>query len=89
MAYTFGLFIFAISLDYTAWYMSTAHEGAFVPAAKSFLGVDGYHDFYKIFTSLHLLEYDGIISAITKFFSVVMMFFAIFRMFLEAFREDL
>ncbi len=85
MAYTFGLFIFAISLDYTAWYMSTAHQGAFVPASKSFLGVDGYHDFYMIFSSLHLLEYDGVISSITKFFSVIIMFFALFRMFFEAF----
>lgn len=88
MAYTFALFIFAISLDYTAWYMSTAHQGAFVPASKSFLGVDGYHDFYMIFTTLHILEYDGIISAITKFFSVIIMFFSLFRMFLEAFGSD-
>jgi len=40
-----ALFFVGFSLQYTAWYMSTAHEGLHLPAHKSFLGVDGNHDF--------------------------------------------
>ncbi|MBT8347988.1 MAG: hypothetical protein HKP62_00900, partial [Sulfurovum sp.] len=40
-----ALFFVGFSLQYTAWYLSTAHEGLILPAHKSFLGVDAIHDF--------------------------------------------
>ena len=85
MASYIGLFILGISMDYTAWYMSTAHEGAIVPAAKSFLGVDGYHDFNYIFTALGVLQYESFISGMTKVVSVILMVGALIAMFFEAF----
>ena len=48
VGYFLGIFILGISLDYTAWYMSTAQESAIVPASKSFLDVDGIHDFHYL-----------------------------------------
>jgi len=56
MAFYAGLFILGISMDYTSWYMSTAHEGLHLPASKSFLGVDALHDFNYLFSALGLLE---------------------------------
>jgi len=85
MAFYMGLFVLGISMDYTAWYMSTAHEGAIVPAAKSFLGVDGYHDFNYIFTTLGVLQYESFISGMTKVISVILMLGSLIAMFFEAF----
>jgi len=65
--------------------MSTAHEGAIVPATKSFLGVDGYHDFNYMFTTLGVLQYESIISGMTKIISVILMVGALIAMFFEAF----
>jgi hypothetical protein len=85
MAFYAGLFILGISLDYSAWYMSTAHEGAFIPAARSFLGVDAIHDFNYIFTILGVMPYASFISGITKVISVLLMFGSLIAMFFEAF----
>ncbi|NOR55037.1 MAG: hypothetical protein GQ531_02395 [Sulfurovum sp.] len=85
MAFYAGLFILSISLDYSAWYMSTAQQGAYVPAAKSFLGVDGLHDFHYIFTTLGVLSYASFIAGFTKAISMILMFGALLAMFFEAF----
>lgn len=85
MAYYVGLFILGISLDYSSWYMSTAHQGAIVTASKSFLGVDGLHDFNYIFTVLGLMQYESFISGFTKAISVLLMTSALVAMFFEAF----
>jgi hypothetical protein len=85
IAFLIGLFILGISMDYTAWYMSTAHEGAILPAHKSFLGVDAYHDFYYILNSLGVLAYDSLISGITRAVAYLVMIGTVIGMFFEAF----
>ena len=52
-----ALFFVGFSLHYTAWYISTAHEGMILPANKSFLGVDAYHDFNYLLTAMGLMQY--------------------------------
>ena len=84
-AFLMGLFILGISMDYTAWYMSTAHEGAILPAYKSFLGVDAYHDFHYLFSSLGLLSYESLISGVTRTIAYLLMTGAVIGMFFEAF----
>jgi len=88
MAFYASLFILGISLDYSSWYMSTAHEGAIVPAAKSFLGVDGIHDFNYIFTTLGVMPYESLISGMTKIVSVLLMAGALIAMFFESFSNQ-
>ena len=73
------------SLLYTSWYISTSGQGLIVPASKSFLGVDGYHDFYVILKSLGILEYYSGIATVTKIISYIIMYFAVFMMFVEGF----
>jgi len=85
MAFYTGLFILGISMDYTSWYMSTAHEGLYVPAAKSFLGVDGLHDFNYIFSTLGILPYESLISGVTKMLAYLLMMGSVIAMFFEAF----
>ena len=85
MAFYAGLFILGISLDYSAWYMSTAHQGAFIPAKKSFLGVDALHDFNYIFTVLGVMSYASFISGTTKMISILLMAGSLIAMFFEAF----
>ena len=85
IGYFLGLFVASISFDYTAWYISTTPEGAIVPASKSFLGVDGYHDFYYIFDRCGILTYSALASSIVRTLSVVVMIRAIFGLFFEAF----
>jgi len=74
--YLIGLFIFGISLHYTAWYISTAGEGLYLPASKSFLGVDGLHDFNYILSQLHLLKFHGFIASLVRFIAYMFMFYA-------------
>ncbi len=88
MAYYVGIFILGISFDYSSWYMSTAHEGAIVPAAKSFLGVDGIHDFNYMFTTLGVMPYESLISGMTKLVSVLLMAGALIAMFFEVFSNQ-
>jgi hypothetical protein len=84
-AFYIGLFILGISMDYTAWYMSTAHEGALLPAHKSFLGVDALHDFHYIFSTLGVLAYDSLISGITRTIGYLLMISSVIGMFFDAF----
>ena len=85
MAFYMGLFILGISMDYTAWYMSTAHEGLHLPAHKSFLGVDALHDFNYIFSTLGVMAYESLISGITKAIGHLLMIGSVIGMFFEAF----
>ena len=71
-----ALFFVGFSLQYTAWYMSTAHEGLHLPASKSFLGVDALHDFNYLFSYFHLLPYEGFISGLTRLIAYLIMFYA-------------
>ena len=80
-----GLFILGISMDYTAWYMSTAHEGLHLPAHKSFLGVDALHDFNYIFSTLGVLAYESLISGVTRVIAYLLMIGSVIAMFFEAF----
>jgi len=80
-----GLFFTGVSLHYTSWYISTAHEGAFIPASKSFLGTDGYHDFNYILDTIGLLNYDNSISIIVKFIAYGLMIYSVYRMFILGF----
>jgi hypothetical protein len=83
-----ALFFLGFSMQYTAWYMSTAQEGRFVTASHSFLGVDGYHDFYEIFSYFGLLRYDGLIAGLTRFAAYAVMVVSLIGMVLEAFIEE-
>jgi hypothetical protein len=85
VAFLIGLFILGMSMDHTAWYMSTAHEGPILPAHKSFLGVDAYHDFYYIFSSLGVLGYESFISGVTRAIAYLLMIGSVLAMFFEAF----
>ena len=87
-AFLTGLFILGISMDYTAWYMSTAHEGAILPAHKSFLGVDALHDFHYLFSSLGVLAYESLISGVTRSIAYLLMIGAVIGMFFEAFSTE-
>jgi len=83
--YLIGLFFLGISLHYSAWYMSTADQGLFLPASKSFLGVDGFHDFNFILTQLHLLEYHKILAGFFRFVAFCIMLYSIVYMYILAF----
>lgn len=84
-AYAIGLFFLGISLHYSAWYMSTADQGLFLPASKSFLGVDGKHDFNYLLTQLHLLKYNTIIAGLVRFTAFCIMLYSLGYMFVLAF----
>ncbi len=83
--YLMGLFFLGISLHYSAWYISTAHEGLYLPAHKSFLGVDGYHDFNRILSSFHLVSYDWLIAGIVRFIAYGVMIYSVGYMFVLAY----
>ena len=80
-----ALFFVGFSLQYTAWYMSTAHEGLHLPASKSFLGVDALHDFNYLFSYFHLLSHEGFISGLTRLIAYLIMFYATGAMLWRAF----
>ena len=80
-----AIFFLGISLHYTAWYISTADQGLFLPANKSFLGVDGKHDFNYILSSLNILKYNHLISGIFRFIAFCIMIYSVVYMFLLAF----
>ena len=88
IAFLAGLFILGISMDHTAWYMSTAHEGAILPAHKSFLGVDALHDFHYIFSTLGVLAYESLIVGLTKTVAILLMIGSVIAMFFEAFSDN-
>ncbi len=83
--YLSGIFFTGLSLHYTAWYISTAHLGAYVSASQSFLGVDGYHDFNYILSHIHLLKYNIFISKFTHFIAYILMIYVILKMFFLSF----
>ncbi len=83
-----GLFFLGVSMQYTAWYISTAHEGLMLPAAKSFLGVDAYHDFNYILSVFDMVKYDWLIANIVKFFAYTAMVGSVFLMFLHIFKKE-
>ena len=80
-----ALFFLGFSLQYTAWYLSTAHEGLILPAHKSFLGVDAIHDFNYMLSAMGLLAYESLIAGSTKFVAYLIMIASVIRMFFEAF----
>ncbi|MDR2790801.1 MAG: hypothetical protein LBB59_07495 [Campylobacteraceae bacterium] len=75
-----GLFFLGFSMQYTAWYISTAHEGLHVSASESFLGIDGYHDFNYILSKFGLVKADWFISGLVKAGGYLIMFYACFKM---------
>jgi len=80
-----ALFFVGFSLQYTAWYLSTAHEGLILPAHKSFLGVDAIHDFNYMLSAMGLLAYESLIAGVTRFVAYLIMLTAVIGMFFEAF----
>jgi hypothetical protein len=80
-----ALFFTGFSLQYTAWYISTAHISATVSASNSFLGVEGYHDFNYILSHLHILKYNSQISFLVKLFAYLLMIFVVIKMVFIAF----
>ncbi len=85
MAMWIGIFFLGFTMHYTSWYISTAHEGAIIPAHRSFLGTEAYHDFNYILDSLGVLNYDYIIAGFVKFLSYSTMILAVFKMFVLGF----
>ncbi len=83
-----GLFFLGISLKYTAWYISTSRQtGLIVSAQNSFLGVDGYHDFYYMLDKIGLLNYDTIIGGLVELISILLLLYSLFMIFLRAFMK--
>ena len=80
-----AFFFLGISFHYTAWYLSTAHEGPVLPAHKSFLGTDAYHDFYYMLNEAGLLRYESMLAGLVRFIAYAIMIVSVFRMFLDAF----
>ncbi len=80
-----ALFFVGFSLQYTAWYLSTAHEGLILPAHKSFLGVDAIHDFNYMLNVMGLLAYESLIAGVTRFVAYLIMIAAVIGMFFGAF----
>ncbi len=87
LAYYIGLFVFGISLYYTSWYISTSGNGPIVSAENSFLGVDGYHDFYKVLGDIGLLSYYSSISALVKIIAFFTMLYSVISMFIVSFQN--
>lgn len=80
-----ALFFVGFSLHSIAWYMSTAHEGAYLPASNSFLGVDALHDFNYLFSYFHVLPYERFICGLTKLIAYLTMIYAVGAMLWSAF----
>ena len=85
LAMWIGVYFTGFTMHNTAWYISTAHEGAILPAHKSFLGVDAYHDFHYILDTLGLLAYDSAIGSIVRVIAYGLMVLAVWKMYLLAF----
>lgn len=81
-----GLFFLGFSMRYTAWYISTSRSsGLHVGAKNSFLGVDGYHDFYYILDYLGILPYDTLISILVNIISTLLLLYSLVRILFSAF----
>ena len=83
-----ALFFVGFSLQYTAWYLSTAHEGLILPAHKSFLGVDAIHDFNYMLSAMGLLAYESLIAGLTRFVAYLIMLISVIGMFFDAFPNE-
>ncbi len=88
IGYLIGLFFVGFSLQYTAWYISSAHVTAIVKAKDSFLGVDAYHDFHMILKTLGLLSYDALLSGLVRFIAFALMLFSVVRMLMLGFMSS-
>jgi hypothetical protein len=62
--YYIGLFFLWFSMQYISWYISTAHEGLYLGASKSFLGIDGYHDNIKTIKAINIPNIDILLNNI-------------------------
>lgn len=81
-----GLFFLGFSMKYTAWYISTSRSsGLHVKAENSFLGVDGYHDFYYILDYLGILPYDTIISIFVNIIATLLLLYSLIKVLFSAF----
>lgn len=80
-----AFYFLGFSLHYTAWYLSTAHEGPILPAHKSFLGVDAYHDFNYMLNATGLLAYESFIAGLIRFVAYLILLASVIGMFFDAF----
>ena len=80
-----ALFFVWFSLHYTAWYISTAHEGLILPASKSFLGVDAYYDFNYLLSRMGILQYEAVIAGVTRLMAYLIMIVSVIGMLFDAF----
>jgi len=80
-----AMFFVGFSLLYTAWYISTSGQGAIVSAKDSFLGVDGYHDFHYILSSMGILNHYQKIASVVRVISYILMILSVGFMFFDAF----
>ncbi|MDR1554499.1 MAG: hypothetical protein LBS39_00545 [Campylobacteraceae bacterium] len=79
--------LFWFSIQYISWYISTAHEELYPDVSKSFLGIDGYHDFHYILSTLGLINLDWLVSGIVKAVGYVIMFYSCFKMVIQGWVE--
>lgn len=87
LGYYISLFFVGFTLVYTAWYISSAGEGLIVPASKSFLGVDGFHDFNYILDTLGVLKFHTFISFVVKIGANLLMIYTCYKMFLYSLED--
>ncbi len=80
-----ALFFLGISLHNTAAYILSADQGPYLPASKSFLGVDALHDFHFILSQLHLLEDNVLVAGILRFVAFCIMIYSVGYMYILAF----
>lgn len=85
LAFYISLFFLGLSMQYTAWYISTSNKGPFLKARESFLGVDSYHDFYYLLSYFNILDFSGFVSGLVKFVATILMLICIIWFFLNAF----
>lgn len=87
LGFYIALFFVGFTTAYTAWYISTANQGLLLPASKSFLGVDSYHDFYYILNTLRLLKFYAFIAFIVKIVANLTMIYAFFKILLYSLED--
>ena len=80
-----GVIWFAQNLVYVAWYMSHSQTPNLYP---SFLGGNGIHDFWYIFSQLGILQYDWLVSGFVRAIAVVLLFGAYFYLLFIAFIQN-
>ena len=80
-----GLFFLGISLHNTAAYVLSADQGPYLPASKSFLGVDALHDFNFILLPFHILDSNKVLAGFLRFVAFFLMIYSVGHMYLLAF----